>query len=103
MPKLSADALKARIAQLQKQLAAVETSKAPALKKVKALMKKLGSATRTPLKVFWLESFGRASIRLNLRSKTGNLIEALLIFWPLINFLPKIFCWRTLAISTMTI
>ena len=42
MPKLSAEALKARIAQLQKQLAAAETSKAPAIQKVKALMKKLG-------------------------------------------------------------
>ena len=42
MPKLSAEALKARIAQLQKQLAAAEISKAPAIKKVKALMKKLG-------------------------------------------------------------
>jgi len=42
MPKLNAEALKARIAQLQKQLAAAETNKAPAIKKVKALMKKLG-------------------------------------------------------------
>lgn len=42
MPKLSAEALKVRIAQLQKQLAAAETSKAPAIQKVKALMKKLG-------------------------------------------------------------
>jgi DNA-binding protein H-NS len=42
MPKLSAEALKERIAQLQKQLAAAEISKAPAIKKVKALMKKLG-------------------------------------------------------------
>ncbi len=42
MPKLSAEALKARIAQLQKQLAAAEISKVPAIKKVKALMKKLG-------------------------------------------------------------
>lgn len=42
MPKLSAEALKARIAQLQKQLAAAEINKAPAIKKVKALMKKLG-------------------------------------------------------------
>ena len=42
MPKLSAQALKARIALLQKQLLASENSKAPAIKKVKALMKKLG-------------------------------------------------------------
>jgi DNA-binding protein H-NS len=42
MPKLNAEALKARIAQLQKQLAAAETNKAPAIKRVKALMKKLG-------------------------------------------------------------
>ena len=42
MPKLNAEALKARIAQLQKQLAAAQTNKAPAIKKVKALMKKLG-------------------------------------------------------------
>lgn len=42
MPKLSADALKARINELQKQLAAAEANKAPAIKKVKALMKKLG-------------------------------------------------------------
>ncbi len=42
MPKLSAEALKVRIAQLQKQLAAAETNKAPAIRKVKALMKKLG-------------------------------------------------------------
>lgn len=42
MPRLSADALKTRIAQLQKQLAAAEQNKAPAIKKVQALMKKLG-------------------------------------------------------------
>lgn len=42
MPKLSADALKAKIAQLQKQLSAAQNRKAPAIKKVKALMKKLG-------------------------------------------------------------
>ena len=42
MPKLSAEALKARINELQKQLAAAEANKAPAIKKVKALMKKLG-------------------------------------------------------------
>jgi len=42
MPKLSAIALKARIAELQKQLAAAENAKGPAIKKVKALMKKLG-------------------------------------------------------------
>jgi len=42
MPKLSASALKARIDQLQKQLAAAEANKAPAIKKVRALMKKLG-------------------------------------------------------------
>ena len=42
MPKLSADALKVRIATLQKQLAEAEKNKAPAIKKVQALMKKLG-------------------------------------------------------------
>jgi DNA-binding protein H-NS len=42
MPKLSVDALKTRIADLQKKLAAAESSKAPAIKKVKTLMKKLG-------------------------------------------------------------
>jgi DNA-binding protein H-NS len=42
MPKLSAEALKARITALQKQLAAAENSKAPAVRQVKALMKKLG-------------------------------------------------------------
>lgn len=42
MPKLSATVLKARIDQLQKQLAAAEANKAPAIKKVQALMKKLG-------------------------------------------------------------
>jgi DNA-binding protein H-NS len=42
MPKLSVDALKIRIANLQKKLAAAESSKAPAIKKVKALMIKLG-------------------------------------------------------------
>jgi DNA-binding protein H-NS len=42
MPKLSVDALKTRIADLQKKLAAAESSKVPAIKKVKALMKKLG-------------------------------------------------------------
>ncbi len=42
MPRLSADALKARIALLQKQLAVAEQNKAPAIKKVQALMKKLG-------------------------------------------------------------
>lgn len=42
MPKLSASALKARIDQLQKQLAAAEANKGPAVKKVRQLMKKLG-------------------------------------------------------------
>jgi DNA-binding protein H-NS len=42
MPRLSADALKARIAALQKQLTAAENSKGPAIRKVQALMKKLG-------------------------------------------------------------
>lgn len=42
MPRLSAKALKAKITALQKQLAAAENSKAPAIKKVVALMKKLG-------------------------------------------------------------
>jgi DNA-binding protein H-NS len=42
MPKLTADALKARITALQKQLAAAENNKAPAVRQVKALMKKLG-------------------------------------------------------------
>ncbi len=42
MPKLSAAALKNRIEQLQKQLAAAEASKGPAIAKVRALMKKLG-------------------------------------------------------------
>ena len=42
MPRLSAEALKARIAALQKQLAAAENDKAPAIRKVRALMKKLG-------------------------------------------------------------
>ena len=42
MPKLSALALKIKIAALQKQLEAAEKNKAPAIKKVVALMKKLG-------------------------------------------------------------
>ena len=42
MPKLSAEALKARITVLQKQLAAAENNRAPAVRQVKALMKKLG-------------------------------------------------------------
>lgn len=42
MPKLSASALRARINALQKQLAAAESNKAPAIKKVRSLMKKLG-------------------------------------------------------------
>ena len=42
MPKLSAEALKARITALQKQLAAAENNKAPAVRQVKALMKKMG-------------------------------------------------------------
>ena len=42
MPKLSTEALKARITALQKQLAAAENNKAPAVRQVKALMKKLG-------------------------------------------------------------
>lgn len=42
MPKLSALALKIKIAALQKQLEAAEKNKAPAIKKVMALMKKLG-------------------------------------------------------------
>ena len=41
MPKLSAEALKAKITALQKQLAAAENNKAPAVRQVKALMKKL--------------------------------------------------------------
>lgn len=41
MPKLSAKALKEKIAVLQKQLEAAEKNKAPAIKKVMALMKKL--------------------------------------------------------------
>jgi len=45
MPKLSPIALKARIEQLQKQLAAAEANKAPAVAKVRALMKKLGVTT----------------------------------------------------------
>lgn len=42
MPRLNLNALKTKIAALQKQLAAAEISKAPAIKKVRALMKKLG-------------------------------------------------------------
>lgn len=42
MPRLSAEALKAKIAALQKQLVAAENDKAPAIRKVRALMKKLG-------------------------------------------------------------
>ena len=42
MPRLSAEALKQRIAALQKQLVAAENKKQPAINKVKALMKKLG-------------------------------------------------------------
>jgi DNA-binding protein H-NS len=42
MPKLSPQALKARIAVLQKQLAEAEENKAPSIRKVKDLMKKLG-------------------------------------------------------------
>lgn len=42
MPKLSIEKIKVRIADLQKKLAAAENTKAPAIKKVKALMKKLG-------------------------------------------------------------
>ena len=42
MPKLSLEKLKNRIAFLQKQLIAAENTKVPAIKKVKALMKKLG-------------------------------------------------------------
>ncbi len=41
MPRLSTEALKAKIAKLQKQLAAAENDKAPAIRKVRALMKKL--------------------------------------------------------------
>ena len=42
MPKLSAIAIKAKIEKLQKQLAAAEATKAPAIRKVVALMRKLG-------------------------------------------------------------
>ena len=42
MPKLSAEALKARIAKLQQQLASAASNKEPKIKKVLALMKKLG-------------------------------------------------------------
>jgi DNA-binding protein H-NS len=48
MPKLSVIALKERIAKLQKQLAATEANKAPAVRKVFALMKSL-SITLTDL------------------------------------------------------
>ena len=42
MSKLSSEVLKARITALQKQLAAAENNKAPAVRQIKALMKKLG-------------------------------------------------------------
>jgi len=42
MPKLSPEALRTRIARLQKQLVAAEKAKGPAIRKVQALMKKLG-------------------------------------------------------------
>ena len=42
MPKLTAATLKTRIMELQKQLAAAEANKGPAIKKVRALMKELG-------------------------------------------------------------
>ncbi|MEN9704829.1 MAG: hypothetical protein RLZZ393_708 [Pseudomonadota bacterium] len=42
MPRLSADKIKARIAELQKELAKAEKTKEPAIRKVVALMKKLG-------------------------------------------------------------
>jgi DNA-binding protein H-NS len=42
MPKLSTTAIKRQIALLQKRLIAAEKSKIPAIKRVKALMKKLG-------------------------------------------------------------
>lgn len=42
MPKLSAEALTARITALQQQVAEAERNKAPAIKKVQALIKKLG-------------------------------------------------------------
>ncbi|MBM4229520.1 MAG: H-NS histone family protein [Gammaproteobacteria bacterium] len=42
VPKLSAAAIKIRIEKLQKQLRAAEATKAPAVNKVRVLMKKLG-------------------------------------------------------------
>ena len=42
MPKLSAPALRARIEQLQQQLLTAEAQKAPAVRKVRDLMDKLG-------------------------------------------------------------
>ena len=42
MPRLSVESLKSRISVLQKQLADTEQKKAPAVRKVTALMKKLG-------------------------------------------------------------
>jgi DNA-binding protein H-NS len=42
MPRLNLNALKTKIAALQKQLTAVENSRAPAIKEVRALMKKSG-------------------------------------------------------------
>jgi len=42
VPKLSVKTLRTRINQLEKQLAAVEAEKKPAIRKVQALMKKLG-------------------------------------------------------------
>jgi len=42
MPKLTAKILKMKIAALQKKLAAVERAKAPAIRKVRAQMRKLG-------------------------------------------------------------
>jgi DNA-binding protein H-NS len=42
MPRLSAEGLKAKIAKLQKQLAVAENEKGPAIRKIRAMMKKLG-------------------------------------------------------------
>ena len=73
MPRLSPIALKARIDRLQKQLAAIETKKAPAIRKVQNLMKKLG-VTISDLKASTAASKagGMPKLKKGAPQKTGN-------------------------------
>jgi DNA-binding protein H-NS len=65
MPKLSPPALRARIEQLKQQLVAAEAQKAPAVRRVRALMEKLG-VTVDDL------SGSKAAVRRGRRARNGS-------------------------------